>query len=258
MKPVIGITCSTLTLSDMKGVRRLALPQDYVDCVVRAGGLPLVLPNLSAEIAAEYVEVVDGLLLSGGGDVDPCFFGEEPRPGLGRTDAARDGFEIELTRAACTADLPILAVCRGIQVLNVAFGGTLIQHVPAQVEDAVKHAQETVRLNALAHSVTLEAGTMLQGIVGAEEVRVNSFHHQALADVAEGFVVSARAVDGVIEGIEDPARAFCLGVQWHPERRSDDPLTLRLFGGLVEAARSARGRQGACDPRPGGVQPGWR
>lgn len=241
MTPVIGITCSSLVLADLGGAARFSLPSYYVRCVADAGGLPLILPHVAAESAAAYLARVDGLVLSGGVDVDPDHYGQEPMPDLGKVDLARDAFEIELMRGAREAGTPTLAICRGIQVMNVAFGGTLLQHIPAQVDGAHRHDQQTIQPDAVGHGLVIEAGTRLHEIAGLERTRVNSFHHQAVDRVAEGFVVSARALDGVIEGLEDPAHPYCLGVQWHPERRPEDPLTRALFRSAVEAAARAAG-----------------
>ena len=239
MTPVIGISCSTLVLPEMRGVSRFALSNDYVRCVTEAGGLPLLLPNVQPELAPAYLARLDGLILSGGLDVDPLFYGQEPRPDLGMVDQVRDAFELELCRGVRDQGIPTLAICRGVQILNVAHGGTLLQHIAAQVQGALRHDQDAVRRDAVSHSVDIVPGSRLHEIAGATRTRVNSFHHQAVEEVADGFVVSARALDGCIEGLEAPAHPFCLGLQWHPERRPSDPLTQGLFAALVSTARRA-------------------
>lgn len=239
MTPVIGITCSTLVLRDMRGVSRFALSNYYVRCVTEAGGLPLMLPNVHPETAMSYLSRLDGLILSGGLDVDPIFYDQEPLPDLGKVDQVRDAFELELSKSARDQGIPMLAICRGVQVMNVAFGGTLLQHIPTQVDGALRHDQDTIRSDAVSHSVDIVPGTHLHEIAGTVRTRVNSFHHQSVDQPAEGFEVSARALDGVIEGIEDPQHPFCVGVQWHPERRPNDELTQGLFEGLVGAATKA-------------------
>jgi putative glutamine amidotransferase len=239
MAPVIGITCSTIVVEEMRGVTRFALSNYYVRCIMQAGALPLLLPNVAPESAAAYLARIDGLILSGGLDVDPLYFGQEPLPDLGEVDQVRDAFELELVKGAHHAGIPVFAICRGVQVMNVAFGGTLLQHIPAQVKGALKHEQAAVRKDAVSHSLEIVEGTRLHAIAGETRTRVNSFHHQAVDRVAEDFVVSARTLDGVIEGLEDPAHPFCIGVQWHPERRPKDPLTRGLFRSHVEAARVA-------------------
>lgn len=249
MRPVIGITCSTLVLDDLRGVPRYALARSYTECVEQAGGLPWLLPSLGPERAPEFLERLDGLVLSGGLDVDPAHYDAEPHPDLGQVDGVRDLFELALCRAAHARRLPVLAICRGVQVANVALGGTLLQHIPAQVPGALKHDQAALRNDALCHSVEVGAGTRLAALLGVpERLRVNSFHHQAVDRPASGLVVNARAPDGVVEGLEDPAQPFFLGVQWHPERRPTDPVTRALFAGLVEAAQ-AFGRAEPAQPR---------
>ncbi len=239
-RPVIGITSTTIAAHRLGDLRRQAVHDAYIEGVETAGGLPLLLPNVSAEHAPAFLARVDGLCLTGGDDVDPAYFGEDPHPKLGlMDDVRRDELERALCEGLRTQGVPTLAICRGIQIMNVAYGGTLIQDIPAQVEGAIRHAQDAVRSDALGHAIAVEPGTRLHALVGADTTRVNSFHHQAVGRVAEGLVVSARSSDGVIEGLEDPAHPWCVGVQWHPERRLEDPLTLALFAGLVEAARSA-------------------
>lgn len=239
MTPVIGLSCSTVPRVTMAGMLRYSLPCQYVECVARADGLPWILPNLDPSLVPAYLERLDGLLLTGGDDLDPTHYGQPPHPSLILSDPDQDVFELALARAAWEADLPVFAICRGGQVLNVALGGNLLQDVPSQVEGAVGHDQGRPAWRDLAHEVDIVPGTRLHGIAGAERVRVNSFHHQAVDRVAEGFLVTARAADGVVEGMEDPGRHFCLAVQWHPERRPDDPLTRDLFRAFTEAARGA-------------------
>lgn len=238
MNPVIGISCSTLVLADLRGVPRYALSRYYTECVAAAGGLPWMLPSMDPDLAAAYLARLDGLVLSGGLDVDPTYYGQEPLPALGQVDGVRDAFELALVRGAREQGIPILAICRGVQVANVAFGGTLLQHIPGQVKGALKHDQEALRDDALSHSVEVVKGSRLHDMAGATQLRVNSFHHQAVDRPAPGFTVCARAPDGVIEGLEDPRHPFFVGVQWHPERRPQDALTRALFAGLIAAART--------------------
>lgn len=237
-KPLIGITCSTLVLADMRGVPRYALVHHYVDCVLEAGGLPIVVPSVAPGHADRYLARLDGLLLSGGLDVDPQHYDEEPHPRLGQVDARRDRFELALARAAYEAQLPILAICRGAQLLNVALGGSLLQDIGTQVAKPLRHDQETIQDDAPSHGVAIEPGTRLAEIAAAQRIRVNSFHHQACDRVAPGFVVSARSADGVVEAIEHADPAFCLGVQWHPERMPTDAVTRALFAAFHAAAEA--------------------
>ncbi len=237
MGPVIGLSVSTLLLPGTRGVRRFCLPQYYVDCVLDAGGIPYLLPNIHSKYADKLLESLDGLLLSGGVDVDPATYGEEPHPELGEVDGGRDAFEVALANGARRLGLPIFAICRGVQVINVAAGGSLIQDIPSDVEGHHQHAQKTVPPNALSHSIHVKDGTRLGTIVGESKVRVNSFHHQAVDKVGRGYVVSATAADGVVEAIEDPEHPFCIGVQWHPERMRDNDLTKALFKTFVDVAK---------------------
>jgi putative glutamine amidotransferase len=199
-KPVIGVTpCSRV--------------DDYVESVKRAGGEPLVLSN--DDDPAAVLDKVDGVLLTGGLDVDPRLYGEAPHP---TTEPApdRDRFEIPLTRAAIARDVPLLAICRGVQVLNVAAGGSLVQDIPSAIQSTLAHSIDTPK-DHLAHNVRVTRGTVLADLLGTEQQSVNSRHHQAVGTVASDFVVSAESADGVVEAIEKPDATFCLGVQWHPE-----------------------------------------
>jgi len=215
------------------------LREDYVKSVEQAGGLAVLLPPGSAVDAAPLLARLDGLLLSGGADVDPALYGQAPHPGLGRVVRERDEFELALCREALQRDVPILAICRGQQVLNVATGGTLIQDIPSLVSGAVDHDPQAERWDAV-HDVELLQGSRLRAILGRERVAVNSFHHQAADALGAGLVASAHSIpDRVVEGVEDPGRRFVLGVQWHPEAFWREPHAFGpLFGALVEAARA--------------------
>ncbi len=239
-RPVIGVSCSTLVLTGMRGVPRFALSEFYIRCILDAGGLPLLLPNVMPELAASYLSRMDGLILSGGLDVDPEYYGEEPKPKLGNLDQVRDSYEFELARGAHQAGMPLLAICRGVQVLNVAFGGSLVQDIDSEVDEPLKHEQDALRQTALSHRVRIVPNSKLHGIAaGIERIRVNSFHHQSVKDVADGFTITAHSEDGVVEAIEDPTQTFCVGVQWHPERLPENDFTRSIFKSFVEAARTA-------------------
>jgi putative glutamine amidotransferase len=195
----------------------------------------------------QALDTCDGLLLTGGVDVDPSRYGDPERHPATEVDPARDAYELALAREALARDLPLFAICRGVQVLNVAAGGTLIQDVPSQHPGALVHSVEETP-QTIAHPVCVEAGTRLRELLGtrADEhgsVSVNSRHHQALKSVAPGFVVSARAADGVIEAIERPQARFCIGVQWHPENFWRTGEFSALFAALVNAAERYRTRQ---------------
>lgn len=231
MRPVIGLTSSFTPDNNAQ-----ALPSSYVWAIESQGGIPFIIPaGISPEHSDAILEKLDGLLLTGGPDVDPSYFGEEPHPKLGGVTPERDVIEIPLARAAVARSMPILAICRGIQLLNIAMGGSVIQDIASQVRDPLKHRQEAPRWHG-SHSVTVAAGSRLAGLLGTTKIMVNTFHHQAVKNVAPGFEVVARAPDGIIEGIERPG-CFIVGVQWHPEGMYDRvPEMARIFKGFVEAA----------------------
>jgi putative glutamine amidotransferase len=211
---------------------------DYVESVKRAGGEPVILKN--SDDAAAVPRRIDGLLLTGGLDVDPALYGETPHP---TTEPApeRDRFEIPLSKAAIEQDLPLFAICRGVQVLNVAAGGSLIQDIPSSVTTELNHSIDLPKAH-FAHAVKITPGTKLAEALGPsadlETCAVNSRHHQSVGRVAPSFVVSAVSPDGVVEAIERPDRAFCVGVQWHPENFWRTGEFDRLFERFVEAAAS--------------------
>ena len=246
MRPRIGITTSTLERTPEGALRTSAATHlVYAQCIYDAGGLPLLLPNLPAADAAEVLASLDGLLLSGGGDIDPAFWGEAPHPALGSVDPGRDHFEYALVRAAQQRGLPVLGICRGIQMLAVAAGGTIWQDIPAQLPDSLPH-QQTAPRHQPSHRVTLAPGSRLARILlpapadsaAPLHIDVNSFHHQAARSCATIFSAMAWSDDGLIEGIAAADDWFALGVQWHPEEMAaTDPRQARLFTALIEAAR---------------------
>jgi len=213
MRPLIGIT-----LGDDDRRRGLqVLRQDYVRSVEEAGAVPVALPAGRPEDATGVLERLDGLVLSGGVDVDPALYGDAPHPRLRRVDRRRDDFELALVVEALRRELPILAICRGHQVLNVAMGGTLVQDIPSEFEGGIDHDAPGRRWRRV-HRVDIVPGSRLHEVLGRVTVSVNSFHHQAVGRLGRGLVVSARSErDGLIEGIEFPELPFVIGVQWHPE-----------------------------------------
>lgn len=215
----------------------------YTDAVLRAGGLPLLLAPVPSNHAGDLLERLDGLVLSGGGDVEPERYGGVRTETMYGFDFDRDEFEIELVRAAAARRFPVLAICRGLQVVNVALGGTLIGDIPTEIGSADHTAIGHHVFNGHQH-VTLEPGCTVALVVGTTDVSVNSIHHQAVRDLAPGFRAVGWADDGVIEAIEheDPDWPI-LAVQWHPEylARSDDKASWALFAALVESARQRRG-----------------
>lgn len=238
-RPRIGITTKS-------GGSALPAYRLYAEAVAAAGGEPVWLePEVLAGVDPhEILRDLDGVLLSGGVDIDPAHFGATVTPEAGvEIDAERDATELPLARAALDADLPVLGICRGIQTLAVAAGGALHQDLGLLGFDAARHQQRKAGKDerAVAHRIRVSGGTRLAAALGDGEHEVNSLHHQAVRDVPGGFVVTARAPDGIIEGMEDPHRTFAVGVQWHPERMVDrHPAQRRLFAALVEAARARR------------------
>jgi len=232
-EPVIGITCSWDT-------DRTAYfsPKDYSEAVRAAGGRPVLLPHAEPgrDEANGILSQVDGLLLSGGTDLDPVMFGEDPRHPLKMIDPVRDGFEVALSRAALKSGLPVLGICRGIQVLNLAAGGTIYQDLAGQVDGALRHEQDAPRWHPT-HAISITEGTRLHKVLGETACRVNSFHHQAVRAVAPGFTVCAVAADKVIEAIESVDLPFAIGVQWHPENTYRTlTSSQRLFAAFIAAA----------------------
>lgn len=236
MRPLVGVTLGD---GDEPGVH--AMREDYVRSVEQADAVPVVLPPVSPGDVPALLDRLDGVVLSGGVDVDPALYGQAPHPKLGRVNRRRDDFELALTREALRRDVPILAICRGHQVLNVATGGTLVQDVPSLIEGAVKHDGQGPRWRH-AHRVEVTAPSRLRDILGQDALAVNSIHHQAVGRVGEDLVVSARCPeDGVVEGLEMPGRRFVVSVQWHPESFWNRPDTFqRLFDAHTEACRVAR------------------
>jgi putative glutamine amidotransferase len=240
--PIIGITPTPSNDTFGHGAfYRFCLSDTYVRSVRQAGGVPVILPA-SRDDPAEALDALDGLILSGGGDIDPTLFTGDPRHrATGLVDELRDISEIELMKAALQRDLPALAICRGIQVMNVAFGGTLHQHVPDNVPNAIQHRQHNdgYSQHDVSHRVEFESTpNPFTQLLGVDEMMVNSFHHQAVADPAPSLAVAGRSSDGVIEAMYHPGMSFGLGVQWHPEMLAKNfPQHAALFTALVTAAR---------------------
>lgn len=234
--PVIGLTADSEEPGGYSKFPWYALRQNYCSAVREAGGVPLILPH-ETSLVAVYAGMIDGLVVTGGAfDVDPALFGADERHDTVTLKAGRTDFELAITRAILNADKPILGICGGEQLLAVALGGTLIQHIPDEVKQPLAHEQPNPR-NEAGHDVTIRPGSRLHAIGGVERTAVNSAHHQAVKDVPPAVVVNALATDGVIEGIEDPARRFCIGVQWHPEF-GISPVDTRLFRAFIDACRT--------------------
>jgi putative glutamine amidotransferase len=233
-RPRIG-----LTLDADEAGRRYALPASYVDAVLAAGGLPILLPH-AQDAAAAYLALLDGLVVTGGAfDVPPELYGEARRPECGPTKPERTAFEKDLLEAALAARLPVLGVCGGMQLLNVVRGGTLYQDLAADAGLA-GHEQPAPK-DVPSHQAVVAPGTHLAALVGEGPIPVNSTHHQAVKVAGQGVLVSARAADGVVEALELPDLPFAIGVQWHPEAAGrHEARHLALYRGLVQAARDGR------------------
>ena len=228
MKPLIGVTC------DCEGDKSLC-HNNYSKAVVVGGGLPFVLPHGSEEVLEEMLSRLDGVLITGGRDVPPERYDEKPGDKTKLVTPERDAFDSLLLDKLMTRDLPVLAICYGVQALNVAFGGTLWQDIPSQLPGALKHHREGDEPRRF-HMVDVAGDTLLHRILGVERLETNSSHHQALRDVPAPLEKVAFADDGVVEAIENPEHRFMLGVQWHPESLTDREVHRKLFEAFVAEA----------------------
>lgn len=235
-KPVIGISGSITILENGRfpGYRRSYVNEDYVKSIQLAGGVPLLLPLTNdPEVINSYCEIIDGLVLSGGHDVSPLAYGEQPLKKVGHTLPERDIFDKLLIEGALEKDMPILGICRGLQIVNVALGGTLYQDLDYIPKCNIKHDQFHDP-SLPTHEISIMAETKLYEIMGSNRVQTNSFHHLAIKDLGEGLKVTARADDGVIEAVEHDGHQFLLGVQWHPEMMAaTNDKMLSLFESLI-------------------------
>ena len=216
--------------------REMALGLPYLEALERSGALPVVVPPLRADALDDLLDRVDGLLLSGGPDIDPAAYGQPAHRCLGPTEPRLDAFELALARVADRRGTPLLAICRGAQLLNVARGGTLIQHLPDVVEQGIEHRQREPA-DALTHAVEVDPDSRLAEVLDWTEGRVNSFHHQAVDELGDGLRVSAHASDGTIEAFEAPEHPFELAVQWHAEYLVRWPQHAPLLDAFVAACR---------------------
>jgi putative glutamine amidotransferase len=234
VKPVIGITCDFDWETGSSQLR-----PGYFEGVYRSGGLPFLIPALEPSGAADIVSRLGGLLLTGGQDVDPRFFGEEPHTAIGRVNPCRDEWEIALCREAAERQIPVFGICRGAQLMNIAMGGDIYQDLKSQANNAnlICHDQPAPKWYGF-HEVQIEDGTLLKSILGMGQVRANSFHHQAVRRPGTSLRTTAHTSDGIIEAVESECHPFFLGVQWHPERMLEDKIMFRLFEAFVKAAGS--------------------
>jgi gamma-glutamyl-gamma-aminobutyrate hydrolase PuuD len=251
MKPVIGIGSDILKTPGERD--RAFVFATYVDSLRRAGAIPVLIPP-QPENAADIVEELDGILLAGGDDCDPALYGEDRHPTVETMDTRRQDNDLSLARAARERGIPTLGICLGVQMMNIAAGGSLIQDIDSQMETEIEHVSDPE--DRARHDVIIESGTQLSTILGSSrQFSVNSSHHQAIKKVGPGFRVTALAPDGIVEGLEDPQHPFYVGVQWHPEDMPGENSASALFGAFVEAARKyaeAR-RQASTDLSPAGV-----
>jgi putative glutamine amidotransferase len=235
MKPIIGIT--TNQSKTVYGQPTIMLMQSYVNAVMGAGGVPVLIPSLVAEDGWDALYArLDGILFSGGGDIGPEYSPGDPHPRIDDVDPARDSIELKMVQAAASDGKPFLGICRGCQVMNVALGGTLYTHVPDQLPNALDHSYPGNMRTVLVHEIKIEEGTRIAEIFGEPIIRVNSLHHQGLKDIPPSIRVAGHAPDGLVEAIELPKHPFGLAVQWHPEWLTDQEPTRNLFRNFVQAA----------------------
>ena len=240
-KPIIGILANIEIMNKelFLGCEKSSLNYDYIQSIMQTGGIPIILPVAQDKQLIEMqMNLIDGILLTGGDDVHSLLYGEEPHPSLGYINPKRDQFELDSIAIAYAQKKPILGICRGAQIINVAFGGTLYQDL-SQIsnKDSIKHAQNAP-LYVASHTIEILPSTKLHEIFGQTHLQTNTFHHQAVKDLAKDFIINAKTKDGVIEGIEKNNYPFLMGVQWHPERMiHHDPKMLKLFNTFINQAK---------------------
>jgi len=234
--PIIGITAGREL--NRKQVEQHALYEKYTEAVQMAGGIPVILPTgLDENAAADLMAKLDGILLTGGGDIDPVIFNGEPHPNVYGIDHQRDFLEIELVRLASHSGTPFLGICRGAQVINVALGGTLYTDIAAQLPDSERHDYyPNIPRNKIAHKLKIDGNSLLTKLAGGKHLAVNSLHHQGLKEVPAYLHPVAWSADELVEAVELENHPFGLGVQWHPEWLVENPGNLGIFQGLVQAA----------------------
>lgn len=237
-KPIIGITLDSQSPGGYSKMPWYALRQNYCDVVVKSGGIPKPLAHY-CDLVSDYVKLIDGLIITGGNfDIDPSYYGESTLHETVTTKPSRTNFEFAMIKAVHEAGKPILGICGGMQLLNVFLGGSLIQHIPAEIDNSLAHEQPNPRTEP-GHEIVIKPDSLLFKLVNADRAHVNSAHHQAVKAVAPGMRVTATAIDGVIEAIEPQADGpFMLGVQWHPEYEVCD-LDREIFNHFIQ--RAARG-----------------
>ncbi|HET9426712.1 MAG TPA: gamma-glutamyl-gamma-aminobutyrate hydrolase family protein [Gemmatimonadaceae bacterium] len=236
--PIVAVTATTRLVD---GMAKAMVNRAYTDAILDAGMIPLLVPPMTGESAPSILDAVQGLVLTGGEDIDPAYFGAERHPATGPANELRDECELALAREAARRGMPTLAICRGVQVLNVALGGTLVQDIPSEVSKTIQHQAKGERGQRV-HDVAINPGSRLGQIVGSAAIRTNSFHHQSVERVAPGLEITATSSDGVIEAVECADRAWwAVGVQWHPEELTKTPedWDRRLFSAFAESVKKS-------------------
>lgn len=241
MKPIIGLLCA------IDNEQVTSVQSAYVRAIIQAGGTPILLPfTENGETVAEFLQLCHGLLFTGGADIAPHYYGEEQKPACGEITPHRDAFEWSVLNAALQTEKPIMAICRGIQLVNVALGGTLYQDIPSEYSTHLTHRQTQPKF-APSHGVTVCKDTPLFALTGSEKLVANSFHHQAIKALGKGLTVMATAEDGIIEAVYLPGRRYLRAYQWHPERLCDtDPHNALLFKDFIAACKEKHNRKGSC------------
>ena len=235
--PLIGITAG----ASIEAPGFYLLRWDYTHSISEVGAIPVVLTPGKAAAHPAYLDAFSAIVISGGGDVDPALYGEEPEPSVRDVNSERDAFEMEIAHRSLEANLPLLGICRGMQLLNVLLGGTLIQDLPSRLGDKISHDDPDRSRDQLSHSVSISSESKLHPIFGRDQLGVNSFHHQGIARLGEGLEAVAWSEDEVIEAVEGKGESFLIGLQWHPESlwRRGYPY-LALFEALRNAALQSR------------------
>jgi putative glutamine amidotransferase len=246
-KPLIGLTSTVMSINTIEtqseNVDTIVVYNKFAETVRDAGGVPVVIPMGKPEEAEYYAKMCDGIIFTGGEDISSITYGEEPHPKVKKVNKHRDDFEIELVKKARDNERAILAMCRGYHLLNVSYGGTIVQDVVSEFEDSINHFQSSATRTEPSHTVTIDENSKLYKIVGEKEVAVNSFHHQAIGEVGKGLRVAARAADGIIEALEleDDEATFLLGTQWHPEElRHENKNMMAIITNFIEAASKTK------------------
>ncbi|MDH6350469.1 MULTISPECIES: gamma-glutamyl-gamma-aminobutyrate hydrolase family protein [Brevibacillus] len=233
MKPIIGLTTFLSEQSKYSTVSR-----NYVDSIYAAGGVPITIPIVEDKTDySEYIDLVDGILFTGGNDIAPYYFGENPLKELHSMSSIRDEYELSLFRKAYEKNVPIFGICRGIQLINVALGGSLYQDIYSQIPGALGHSPTQTASDELYHSIQISKHTQLYDIFGEERIFTNSFHHQSVKQLGKNLVATAFSEDGIVEALESTEERFLLGVQWHPECMTKrHPMFLKLFSAFIQAS----------------------